>query len=295
MQLFGNRFSFQTKNGVTVADRKNFDTILWSMVTVFQILTQEDWNLVLYNGMSATFPWAVLYFVGLIVLERNIILNILMGIVERWIIDMSSYGFSTIFPIEMLFKSPSSQITHYSPMRWSIYDLCVSDFLDYFTTAIVFISVLMMAFEHYNQPECIDKLVEYSYYVFTAVLIMEVALKLVAFGVLRFFKSRWNLLDVAVALSSIISIVVDKTIAKVFLNNPSILRVCRVLRLAQVLKNIRLLLTTIIKTLSQVENICLLFTFFFFIYAVLGVELFGRLCESHYELDAYTESYCCFN
>ncbi|XP_027130878.1 voltage-dependent T-type calcium channel subunit alpha-1I-like [Larimichthys crocea] len=81
MQLFWNRFSFQTKNGVTVADRKNFDTILWSMVTVFQILTQEDWKLVLYNGMSATSPWAVLYFVGLIVLERNIILNILMGIV----------------------------------------------------------------------------------------------------------------------------------------------------------------------------------------------------------------------
>ncbi|GLD60917.1 voltage-dependent T-type calcium channel subunit alpha-1H-like isoform X1 [Lates japonicus] len=61
--------------------------------------------------------------------------------------------------------------------------------------------------------------------------------------------------------------------------NPSILRVCRVLRLAQVLKakKIRVLLKTIIKTLTQVGNICLLFTFFFFIYAALGVELFGKL------------------
>ncbi|KAE8289653.1 Voltage-dependent T-type calcium channel subunit alpha-1H [Larimichthys crocea] len=393
--------------------------LLIDMMVFRHILTQEDWNLVLYNGMSATSPWAVLYFVGLIVLERNIILNILMGIVvesfqerrlqrqktmrkmtpigrdcrstefnieeetdtkifepdtesaksmktghstyclhrtgccvrhmishsmfdhmilvfillncvtiamerpgiapeswERWIIDMSSYGFSTIFLTEMLFKvlalglvfgkesyccsawnvvdgllvvlslvdvlvslvssgknkklgilkvlrllrplsfvlldmfigvmvetfqqcqweqKPKDELlreeegdetqvecgepeqpdyTHYSPMRWSIYDLCVSDFLDCFTTAIVFISVLMMAFEHYNQPEYIDKLVEYSCYVFIAVLIMEIVLKLVAFGVLRFFKS-----------SSIISIIVDKTIAKVFLINPSILRV----------------------------------------------------------------------
>ncbi|TMS21396.1 Voltage-dependent T-type calcium channel subunit alpha-1H, partial [Larimichthys crocea] len=81
MQLFGNKFNFQTKDGVTFTDRKNFDTILWSMVTVFQILTPDHWNLVLYNGMAATSPWAALYFVGLILFGKNIILNILMGIV----------------------------------------------------------------------------------------------------------------------------------------------------------------------------------------------------------------------
>ncbi|TKS86126.1 Voltage-dependent T-type calcium channel subunit alpha-1I [Collichthys lucidus] len=81
MQLFGNKFSFQTKNGVTVADRKNFDSILWSMVTVFQVLTMEDWNLVLYNAMSATSPWAALYFVRLIVLEKHIFLNILIVVI----------------------------------------------------------------------------------------------------------------------------------------------------------------------------------------------------------------------
>ncbi|KAG8003101.1 Voltage-dependent T-type calcium channel subunit alpha-1H [Nibea albiflora] len=79
IQLFGNKVSFQTKNGVT--DHDNFDTIPWSMVTVFKILTQEDWNLVLYSAMSATSPLAALYFVWLIVLEKNIVLNILMGIV----------------------------------------------------------------------------------------------------------------------------------------------------------------------------------------------------------------------
>ncbi|XP_062414857.1 voltage-dependent T-type calcium channel subunit alpha-1H-like [Pungitius pungitius] len=42
-------------------------------------------------------------------------------------------------------------------------------------------------------------------------------------------------------------------------------------------KRIRALLKTIIKTLSQVGNISLLFLFFFSIYAALGVEFFGRL------------------
>lgn len=34
--------------------RKNFDSLLWSILTVFQVLTQEDWNTVLYNGMDKT-------------------------------------------------------------------------------------------------------------------------------------------------------------------------------------------------------------------------------------------------
>ncbi|KAG7251515.1 hypothetical protein CRUP_029549, partial [Coryphaenoides rupestris] len=65
MHLFGCKFSLQTENGDTVPDRKNFDSLLWAIVTVFQILTQEDWNVVLYNGMASTSPLAALYFVAL--------------------------------------------------------------------------------------------------------------------------------------------------------------------------------------------------------------------------------------
>ncbi|XP_032382846.1 voltage-dependent T-type calcium channel subunit alpha-1I [Etheostoma spectabile] len=63
------------------------------------------------------------------------------------------------------------------------------------------------------------------------------------------------------------------------------LKFCRVLSLLRLISRIpmpkakktRVLLKTIIKMLSQVGNICLLFTVVFFIYAVVGVELFGRL------------------
>ncbi|ELK28446.1 Voltage-dependent T-type calcium channel subunit alpha-1H, partial [Myotis davidii] len=64
MHLFGCKFSLKTDTGDTVPDRKNFDSLLWAIVTVFQILTQEDWNVVLYNGMASTSSWAALYFVG---------------------------------------------------------------------------------------------------------------------------------------------------------------------------------------------------------------------------------------
>lgn len=37
MHLFGCKFSLKTDTGDTVPDRKNFDSLLWAIVTVFQV------------------------------------------------------------------------------------------------------------------------------------------------------------------------------------------------------------------------------------------------------------------
>ncbi|XP_034535187.1 voltage-dependent T-type calcium channel subunit alpha-1H-like [Notolabrus celidotus] len=80
MHLFGCKFSLRTENGDTIPDRKNFDSLLWAIVTVFQILTQEDWNVVLYNGMASTSPWAALYFVALMTFGNYVLFNLLVAI-----------------------------------------------------------------------------------------------------------------------------------------------------------------------------------------------------------------------
>lgn len=38
MHLFGCKFSLKTDTGDTVPDRKNFDSLLWAIVTVFQVV-----------------------------------------------------------------------------------------------------------------------------------------------------------------------------------------------------------------------------------------------------------------
>lgn len=40
MHLFGCKFSLKTDSGDTVPDRKNFDSLLWAIVTVFQVQPQ---------------------------------------------------------------------------------------------------------------------------------------------------------------------------------------------------------------------------------------------------------------
>ncbi|MEQ2215279.1 Voltage-dependent T-type calcium channel subunit alpha-1G [Xenoophorus captivus] len=79
MHLFGCKFGTE-RDGDTMPDRKNFDSLLWAIVTVFQILTQEDWNKVLYNGMASTSPVAALYFIALMTFGNYVLFNLLVAI-----------------------------------------------------------------------------------------------------------------------------------------------------------------------------------------------------------------------
>lgn len=60
------------------------------LVTPLQILTQEDWNEVLYNGMSKTSAWAALYFIYLMTFGNYVLFNLLVAIlVEGFSSDVS--------------------------------------------------------------------------------------------------------------------------------------------------------------------------------------------------------------
>ncbi|XP_015766817.1 PREDICTED: voltage-dependent T-type calcium channel subunit alpha-1H-like [Acropora digitifera] len=80
MNLFGGKFEFPNKEGKSVTSRSNFDSFLWAMVSVFQILTQENWNLVMYDGMRTTNKWAALYFTALMAIGYYVLFNLLVAI-----------------------------------------------------------------------------------------------------------------------------------------------------------------------------------------------------------------------
>ncbi|XP_053202085.1 voltage-dependent T-type calcium channel subunit alpha-1G-like isoform X3 [Panonychus citri] len=92
MHLFGGKFCSKLDGSpcscedilnstvTCICDRKRFDNFLWALVTVFQILTQEDWNVVLFNGMERTTHWAALYFVVLMTFGNYVLFNLLVAI-----------------------------------------------------------------------------------------------------------------------------------------------------------------------------------------------------------------------
>lgn len=73
---------------------------------MFQILTQEDWNMVLYNGMASTSPCAALYFVALMTFGNYVLFNLLVAIlVEGFQAEVSkgSFYFLSFNPLDLDF------------------------------------------------------------------------------------------------------------------------------------------------------------------------------------------------
>lgn len=85
MQVFGGKFA-ETTSGIEEMHRSNFDTFSQSLLTVFQILTGEDWNEVMYIGINAYGGvnsygiWACLFFIVLFICGNYILLNVFLAI-----------------------------------------------------------------------------------------------------------------------------------------------------------------------------------------------------------------------
>uniref|UniRef100_A0A8C9ZA93 Voltage-dependent T-type calcium channel subunit alpha-1H n=1 Tax=Sander lucioperca TaxID=283035 RepID=A0A8C9ZA93_SANLU len=286
----------------------NFDNLVQALMSLFVLSCKDGWVNIMYDGLDAVGvdqqpirnhnPWMLLYFISFLLIVSFFVLNMFVGVVvenfhkcrqdqeeeearlrEEKRLKMIEKKRSRTFPAKQ-----RPYYADYSPMRLSIHTLCTSHYLDLFITFIICINVFTMSIEHYNQPQYLEEVLKYCNYVFTCIFIVEALLKLAAFGIQRFFKDRWNQLDIAIVALSIMGITLEELKMNAALPiNPTIIRIMRVLRIARVLKllkmatGMRSLLDTVMQALPQVGNLGLLFMLLFFIYAALGVELFGRL------------------
>uniref|UniRef100_K7GFC5 Voltage-dependent L-type calcium channel subunit alpha n=1 Tax=Pelodiscus sinensis TaxID=13735 RepID=K7GFC5_PELSI len=82
MQLFGGKYDFEDME----VRRSTFDNFPQALISVFQILTGEDWNSIMYNGIMAyggpSFPGMLvcIYFIILFVCGNYILLNVFLAI-----------------------------------------------------------------------------------------------------------------------------------------------------------------------------------------------------------------------
>uniref|UniRef100_A0A8C1PFT4 Voltage-dependent T-type calcium channel subunit alpha n=1 Tax=Cyprinus carpio TaxID=7962 RepID=A0A8C1PFT4_CYPCA len=290
----------------------NFDNLGQALMSLFVLSSKDGWVSIMYDGLDAVAvdqqpirnhnPWMLLYFISFLLIVSFFVLNMFVGVVvenfhkcrqdqeeeearlreEKRQKRMEKKRRSKRVFVVRAHRRP--YYADYSPTRLYIHTLCTSHYLDLFITIIIAINVLTMSMEHYRQPKYLDEGLKYCNYFFTLVFVIEAALKLVAFGFRRFFKERWNQLDLAIVLLSIMGITLEEIDLNASLPiNPTIIRIMRVLRIARVLKllkmatGMRSLLDTVVQALPQVGNLGLLFMLLFFIYAALGVELFGKL------------------
>eukprot|EP00094_Tigriopus_californicus_P005435 TCALIF_05238-PA protein Name:"Similar to CACNA1H Voltage-dependent T-type calcium channel subunit alpha-1H (Homo sapiens)" AED:0.30 eAED:0.30 QI:0/0.8/0.61/0.95/0.75/0.80/21/258/1189 len=288
----------------------NFDNLGQALMSLFVLSSKDGWVNIMYQGLDAVGldqqprenfnEWRLIYFISFLLLVGFFVLNMFVGVVvenfhrcraEQEKEERARRAAKRAKKIEerrrKMMETP--YYIHYSPNRLMVHKMVTSKYFDLAISAVIGLNVITMAMEFYMMPRILANALKVFNYFFTAVFILEAGMKVSALGLGRYLQDRWNQLDVVIVILSILGIVLEELKSDLMPINPTIMRVMRVLRIARVLKllkmakGIRALLDTVMQALPQVGNLGLLFFLLFFIFAALGVEMFGRLeCDDHH-------------
>uniref|UniRef100_A0A8C8AU89 Voltage-dependent T-type calcium channel subunit alpha n=1 Tax=Otus sunia TaxID=257818 RepID=A0A8C8AU89_9STRI len=259
-----NRSDCVAANYKWVHHKYNFDNLGQALMSLFVLASKDGWVNIMYNGLDAVAvdqqpvtnnnPWMLLYFISFLLIVSFFVLNMFVGVVvenfhkcrqhqeaeearrreEKRLRRLEKKRRSKAQPKCLVEAQRLPYYATYCPIRLLIHSVCTSHYLDIFITFIICLNVVTMSLEHYNQPVSLETALKYCNYLFTTVFVLEAVLKLVAFGLRRFFKDRWNQLDLAIVLLSVMGITLEEIEINAALPiNPTIIRIMRVLRIAR--------------------------------------------------------------
>ena len=120
--------------------------------------------------------------------------------------------------------------------------------------------------------------IRWAFHVALAVFVIEAAIKLTAVAPRfeRYFKDGWNLFDFVIL---VLALMPD---AGEFALIARLARLLRVLRVVTVVPQLRIIVSTLIRSLPGLANVGLLLSAVFYVYAIAGVHLFRDHDPAHW-------------
>uniref|UniRef100_A0A8D0EF05 Sodium channel protein n=1 Tax=Salvator merianae TaxID=96440 RepID=A0A8D0EF05_SALMN len=155
-----------------------------------------------------------------------------------------------------------------------IVNLIVMDpFVDLAITICIVLNTLFMAMEHYPMTQYFNHVLLVGNLVFTGIFTAEMVLKIIAMDPYYYFQEGWNIFD---------GIIVSLSLMELGLANVEGLSVLRSFRLLRVFKlakswpTLNMLIKIIGNSVGALGNLTLVLAIIVFIFAVVGMQLFGK-------------------
>uniref|UniRef100_A0A8K9WUZ8 Voltage-dependent L-type calcium channel subunit alpha n=1 Tax=Oncorhynchus mykiss TaxID=8022 RepID=A0A8K9WUZ8_ONCMY len=197
--------------------------------------------------------------------------------------------------------------------QYKVWYVVNSTYFEYLMFTLILLNTICLAMQHHGQTHSFNDAMNILNMLFTGLFTVEMILKLIAFKPRGYFSDPWNVFDFLIVIGSIIDVilseinhyfvdawntfdalivvgsVVDIAITEVNgLQNSednarisiTFFRLFRVMRLVKLLsrgEGIRTLLWTFIKSFQALPYVALLIVMLFFIYAVIGMQMFGKI------------------
>ncbi|XP_033606691.1 sodium channel protein 60E isoform X3 [Cryptotermes secundus] len=294
------------KNYSWVNSKITFDNVGNAYLALFQVATFEGWMEVMSDAVDARGVnlqpqreanlYAYLYFVVFIVCGSFFTLNLFIGVIidnfnmlkkkyeggvlEMFLTESQKHYYTAMKKLgrkkpQKVIKRPMNQVLA------MFYDLSNSRRFEIAIFVLIFLNMLTMGIEHYNQPHAIFFVLEVSNAFFTTVFGLEAIVKIIGLR-FHYFTVPWNLFDFLLVVASILGILMEDIMID-FPVSPTLLRVVRVFRIGRILrlikaaKGIRKLLFALVVSLPALFNIGALLALITFIYAIIGMSVFGHV------------------
>ncbi|KAI1898286.1 hypothetical protein AGOR_G00070760 [Albula goreensis] len=155
-----------------------------------------------------------------------------------------------------------------------IVNLIVMDpFVDLAITICIVLNTLFMAMEHYPMTDHFTNVLSVGNLVFTGIFTAEMCFKIIALDPYYYFQEGWNIFD---------GIIVSLSLMELGLANVEGLSVLRSFRLLRVFKlakswpTLNMLIKIIGNSVGALGNLTLVLAIIVFIFAVVGMQLFGK-------------------
>ncbi|XP_045456510.1 muscle calcium channel subunit alpha-1-like [Melitaea cinxia] len=293
----------------------NFDDVLNGMLTLFTVSTFEGWPGLLSTSMDSnkedygpvenSRPLVAFFYISYIIVIAFFMVNIFVGFV---IVTFQKEGEQEFKDCELdknqrnciEFALKAKPIRRYIPkhrIQYKTWWFVTSQRFEYVIFFFIVLNTIALMMKYHGAKARYKQLLDYLNMILTTVFMLEFVFKLAAFRFKNYFGDAWNTTDFILVVGSIIDIVVtqvneNKTSTEGGLSNEgkegthlkyiTFFRLFRAMRLIKLLsrgERIRTLLWTFIKSFQALPYVALLIVLLFFIYAVVGMQLFGKVKE----------------
>ncbi|XP_053485633.1 voltage-dependent R-type calcium channel subunit alpha-1E [Ictalurus furcatus] len=283
----------------------HYDNVMWALLTLFTVSTGEGWPQVLQHSVDVTeedhgpsrgnrMEMSIFYVVYFVVFPFFFV-NIFVALI---IITFQEQGDKLMEECSLEkneracidFAISAKPFTRYMPqnrqtLQYRLWHFVVSPSFEYTVLVMIALNTVVLMMKYHSAPAAYDMVLKHLNTAFTVLFSMECILKIMAFGFMNYFRDTWNIFDFITVLGSITEIVVDLQSVNTF--NMSFLKLFRAARLIKLLRQgytIRILLWTFVQSFKALPYVCLLIAMLFFIYAIIGMQVFGNIKlndESH--------------
>ena len=279
----------------------DFDNIGPSMLSLFEMATLEGWLEIMYHGADTTEidlqpirdnnPYYCLFFAFFIIVGSFFVMNLFVGVTIDKFNEMKEKQEKSVFltdeqqswvTIQRLLVGIRLKKTANRPlnrMRNFIYDIVTSRRFESLILTLIMVNIVVMSMTHADMSEDFEQGLFLVNCGFAAIFCVEAIMKLIAFKPGGYFRDPWNTFDFFVVTLSVVGIAVTLTtdISATYLSIIRVFRVARIFRLIPKAKGLKKLFQTLLYSLPALTNVGAVLFLFFFIFAVLGMNLFGKV------------------